>query len=191
VLLRGGSALKVFMTRVTAHLDLNRNELEWLSGYAAKHDLSLHAAARHAIRVLNLIEALPGAWEAIEALRAKLIGVQLAAPAQVLAAEQQQEGAQHAGLVDLLEKLSAIPALSEELKAARRDLAPVLYPNGGREFERMLQGEAPLRADMPVAAIPEELRFFGPDATRPEGFERLSGGAPEDTRLNLDTSLER
>ena len=41
--------------------------------------------------------------------------------------------------------LKAHPELEETLKAARRRLAPLLYPDCGRDYQRMMRGEPPTR----------------------------------------------
>jgi hypothetical protein len=176
------------MNRVTAHLDLNRNELEWLVGYANAHDLSIHAAARHAIRVLNLMEETPGAWDVVEALRAKVLGPKcVAAPQQVLSEEKQQESAQRLRVVALLDKLSAHPELAPELNAVRQVLAVVLFPEGSEDYRNFIEGAAPESGRL--NAVQRYEACFGSGSQEGTPVERIAGRKPG-ALLDLDTSLE-
>lgn len=50
---------------------------------------------------------------------------------------------------ELIERLRAEEsdprAFDERMARARQKLAPLLYPDGGPEYERMMRGEAPSR----------------------------------------------
>jgi hypothetical protein len=179
------------MNRVTTEFELNQAELQWLVAFAAARDLTLHAAARHAIRVLNLLEETPGAWEVVNALRSKALGVKsVASPQELLDEEQEQEQAGRMSILALLEKLGSLPELTEELRAARRGLAGVLFPKGGPEHDQLLHGEpSPLEASAtrPNAAEMYE-RFFGANSAPLESFDRLKGHAVQ--LRDLDTELD-
>jgi hypothetical protein len=44
---------------------------------------------------------------------------------------------------DIIAKLERDPLMSAHLVSARIRLAPLLYPDGGPEYERMMRGEPP------------------------------------------------
>ncbi len=44
---------------------------------------------------------------------------------------------------DLLAKYERDPAKAEQLRQARKELAPLLYPDGGEHYERMMRGDSP------------------------------------------------
>lgn len=52
------------------NIDFTQREIDWLNNYAGNHDMGISAAVRHAVRMLSLVEATPGAREALEALNA-------------------------------------------------------------------------------------------------------------------------
>jgi hypothetical protein len=176
------------MNRVTAQLELNPNELEWLVRYSDAHDLSIHAAARHAIRVLNLMEETPGAWDVVEALRAKVLGPKcVAAPQQVLSDEQQQESAQRLRIAALLDKLSVHPELAQDLKAVRQVLAAVLFSEGSEDYLNFIEGAAPESGRLNAVEMYDAC--FGSGAQEGVSVERIAGRKPG-ALLDLDTSLE-
>jgi hypothetical protein len=41
------------------------------------------------------------------------------------------------------------PEMAERLRAARRRLAPILYPEGGKQYERMMRGFGPPQREPP------------------------------------------
>lgn len=41
------------------------------------------------------------------------------------------------------------PAMAEHMRAARRKLAPILYPEGGPRYERMMRGLGPSEREPP------------------------------------------
>lgn len=179
------------MNRVMTQFELNQTELQWLVAFAAARDLTVHAAARHAIRVLNLLEETPGAWEVVNALRSKAIGGKTpSSPLEILEEEQGQERAYRMSILVLLEKLGSRPELTEELRAARRGLAGVLFPQGGPEHEKLLQGESSLPQDSatrPNAAQMYE-RFFGANSAPVATFDR--NASPAVQLRDLDTELD-
>ncbi len=44
---------------------------------------------------------------------------------------------------DLLAKYERDPVMAERLRDARKRLAPLLYPDGGEHYERMMRGDPP------------------------------------------------
>lgn len=46
-------------------IEFTAHEIEWLNAYAAEKQISLGAVVRHAIRMLSLIEAVPGAADTL------------------------------------------------------------------------------------------------------------------------------
>jgi len=179
------------MNRVTTQFELNQTELQWLVTFAAARDLTVHAAARHAIRVLNLLEETPGAWEVVNALRTKALGGELSAtPQEILVQEEAQERAFRMSVLGLLEKLGTLPELSEEVRAARRGLASVLFPKGGPEYDQLVQDEHPLPEEGATRPNASEMyeHFFGPNSTPMGPFERMEGR--EVALRDLDTELD-
>lgn len=45
----------------------------------------------------------------------------------------------------IAEAIAKDPAMRERLAEARKRLAPLLYPKGSRQYERMMRGEPPPR----------------------------------------------
>lgn len=56
------------------NIEFSARELDWLNNYAGNMDLSIEAVVRKAVRVLSLMEGLPGAWDAINALTQEKLG---------------------------------------------------------------------------------------------------------------------
>ena len=59
---------------------------------------------------------------------------------------------------EVVAELERNPKMAEHLRAARKRLAPILYPEGGPRYERMIRGLGPVERKPPYISIAKAWR---------------------------------
>ena len=60
--------------RFIIEVRVGERERDYVEKYGKERDMDNSAVIRHAIRVLNLMDATPGAWDAINRINAERLG---------------------------------------------------------------------------------------------------------------------